>query len=164
MRLSPNFDRSEFERDGSTMPSEDVVTAYVQLCVAVLEPLHAWAREPFHITSGYRDAAANKRVTGDDKPSQHIATADHCAVDGYFETYHAHGQPVFEWLRMKSNLLFDQLILEHGKYGDTLHISWSKTPRREALEGQTFHRGGYEAKYVAPIVIDPKYIIGGTIT
>lgn len=132
------------------MPDESVVDAYVQLCVTILEPLREWAGEPFYTTSGYRDKEANKRVTGGDDDSQHIATADRSAVDGYFESHHSNMQGVFEWIRF-SSLPFDQVILEHGKYGDTIHISWSRTPRRMALEGKTFHQSGYEARYVAPI-------------
>lgn len=152
MQLSPHFQRSEFERDGCVMPNEDVVNAYTRLCVDILEPLREAFNEPFIITSGYRDAMTNARVGGVGD-SQHIATVDHCAVDGYFESYHAHGEVPFRWLAMSSGLTWDQLILEHGKHGDILHISWSKTPRREALEGATFNQSAYTSRYVAPLPI-----------
>lgn len=162
MRLSPNFSREEFERDGATMPDEGIVDAYVQLCVRILEPLREWAGEPFHITSGYRSEEANARIGGV-KGSQHIATAVDCACDGYFESHRASMQAPFDWLRIESGLPVDQLILEHSKNGDIVHISWSKNPRRQALEGATFNKSPYEARYMAPLHDDTQ-TIGGTAT
>lgn len=150
MNLSPNFRREEFEIDGSPMPNEGVVLAYTLLCIQILEPLRSWAAAPFYVTSGYRSPQINARVGGV-SASQHMATADHSAVDGYFEAYRKNMRPVFDWLRMSSQLLFDEVILEHGKNGDIVHVSWSKTPRRIALEGATFNQTGYTAHYVAPI-------------
>lgn len=150
MILSPHFIQSEFERDGCSMPPE-VVPAYTALCVEILEPMRVHFAQPFITTSGYRDKEANKRVTRKDVDSQHIATAERAAVDGFFNTYQEDMRPVFDWLRLESGLPFDQVILEHGKYGDVVHISWSKTPRRMALEGKTFHQSGYTAHAVAPI-------------
>ena len=151
MLLSPHFTQAEFEVDGCLILTDDIREAYRHLCVEVLEPIREWAGEPAHITSGYRDRVANRRVVGDDSDSQHIATADRAAADFYFDSYHHSMQPVADWVRMESGINFDQMILEHGKRGDTIHISWSRTPRRVALEGQTFHQSGYESRYVAPI-------------
>ena len=150
MQLSPNFARHEFEHDGCIMPDESVVEAYRRLCTDVLEPLRARFEESYHITSGYRSPEINARIGGAPS-SQHIATADHSASDGYFESHRKDMRTPFDWLRMESGLAFDQLILEHGKYGDVLHISWTRTPRRMALEGATFNQTAYEARYVAPI-------------
>lgn len=149
MKLSPHFDRIEFERDGSVMPDEGIVDSYVQLCVSILEPLRAWAREPFHVTSGYRSPEVNARIGGA-KTSQHVATSEFCAVDGYFES-HPTMQAPFDWLRMDSGLPFDQIIREDGKYRAVLHISWAQVPRRMALNGQTFNQASYTAAYVAPV-------------
>lgn len=124
------------------------VHAYRNLCALILEPLRMWAGEPFHITSGYRSPEVNARIGGA-KKSQHVATLDYCAADGYFESHTTMEAP-FTWLRMDSGLPFDQVIRESGKYRWILHISWAKEPQREALVGQTFNQGAYTAAYVAP--------------
>lgn len=131
------------------MPDETVVDAYVQLCTAILEPLRTWAGEQIFVTSGYRSTEVNARIGGA-KNSQHVATADYCAADFYFESHPTMEAP-FAWLRLDSGLLYDQIILETGKYRSILHVSWSKIPRRMALVGPTFNRGPYEARYVAPL-------------
>ena len=148
MELSLHFNSNEFERDRCSMPG-GAALAYRQLCETILEPLRAEFAEPFVITSGYRSAEINAEIGGAPS-SQHIATAEHCAADGYFVSHRQNMQAVFDWLRMTSNLPFDQLILEHGKYGDVIHVSWSRKPRRMALEGATFNQSPYQARYVAP--------------
>lgn len=163
MRLSLNVERSELERDGCVMPDEGVVNAYVELCAKIIEPIRTEFNEPVYFDSGYRDAAANARIGGV-KDSQHVATKDWAAADFYFESYRASMRPVFDWIVLKSNLVWDQVILEHGKNGDIIHISWSTTPRRMALEGATFNKSPYVAHFVPQLQIDPKYIIGGTAT
>ena len=152
IKISPHFTRAEFERDDSVIPDEAIVDAYVQLCVQILEPLRAWAGEPFYITSGYRSPEVNARI-GSDRSSQHIATANYCAVDGYFESHPTMEAP-FNWLRLGSRLLFDQIIREDGKYRAVLHISWAREPRRMALEGKTYGQATYTAAYVAPITTE----------
>jgi hypothetical protein len=159
--LSEHFAQEEFEHDGCVLPDAAVVLSYQKLCRTILEPLRAWAGEPFYVTSGYRSPEVNARIGGA-KNSQHVATADYCACDGYFESHPTMEAP-FIWLRMDSGLPFDQVIRESGKYRWILHISWAKVPRREALEGQTFNAGPYVAKYVAP-VNERAQIIGGTLT
>jgi hypothetical protein len=148
VQLSPNFAKKEMERDGCVLPNEGIVLAYVRLSEDILEPLRAWANEPFYITSGYRSKKVNARIGGA-VTSQHIATEHHCAVDGYFESHQTMQAP-FDWLRMESGLGFDQVILEHGKYRAVIHISWARTPRRMALEGATFNQTAYQARFVAP--------------
>lgn len=161
MKLSEHFDRTEFEKDGCVMPDEGVVQSYLALCQFLLEPIRAKFPEPFFIDSGYRDAASNARVGGV-KDSQHVATDKFCACDFYLESYRASMQPVFDWICRDSNLMFDQVILEHGKNGDIIHISYSSTPRRMALEGATFNKSPYTAKFVAPLQMKPGTVMEGT--
>lgn len=149
MLLSSHFSRYEFQRDGSVLPDATVVAAYVSLCTLILEPLREWAGEPVYVTSGYRSAEVNARI-GSPPDSQHVASGDWCAADVYLENHPTMEAP-FNWMRLDSNLLFDQIIREDGKYRAILHISWSKTPRREALNGQTFNQVAYTRAHVAPI-------------
>ena len=148
MKLSPHFGSTEFERDGSVLPSEGIVLAYVRLCEDILEPLRTWANEPIYITSGYRSKEINDRIGGA-LTSQHIATAEFCAADVYLEN-HPTMQAPFNWLRLDSGLPFDEIIREDGKYRASLHISWARKPRRIAFTGATFNSEPYTAAYVAP--------------
>lgn len=148
MQLTEHFRREEFERDDCVMPDEEIVAAYRALCSELLEPIRAAFREPLYITSGYRSQSVNQRIGGA-PGSQHIATGNYAAADFYLESYRAAMQPVFDFIRMEQ-LPFDQVILEHGKYGDVIHISWAKERRREAFEGATFNQSKYEARYSAP--------------
>lgn len=134
------FKQSEF----GCLP-ETSVESYNQLCVGMLDPI----REKFGvtvITSGHRDPKKNS-ATGGVKKSQHTSTSEYCAAD--FQTREHKLQVVFDWIRLESGLLFDQVILERGKNGvveidDCIHISWVKTnPRRTALVGSTHGSGGY---------------------
>lgn len=138
MNLSPNFHREEFEHDGP-MP-EEAVASYIALCQTVLEPI----RERFGaalILSGYRPPLVNREVGGVPN-SQHVATADYCAAD--FEIPGKTMRDVFDWTRLESRLIWDQLILEHGDISDLIHASWSKSPRREALERVSRNPDKYE--------------------
>lgn len=143
MSLSPHFDLIEFEPDGPA-PSE-TVPLYTSLCSEILEPIRARVNQPIIVTSGYRDDAANA-AAGGVLHSQHdcVAPWTFCAADFKIDS-----QPdlrnLFDWVRLKSGLPVDQLILEHGTSGhDILHASWvTGTPRREALEGDTANRSGY---------------------
>ena len=142
MKLSPNFSREEFELDGA-MP-EKVVPAYTALCTELLEPIRAkWGA--ILITSGYRSAQANK-LAGGVPTSEHVATPEKCAADWEILTFtvpKSTMRDVFDWLRLESTLVWDQCILEHGDRGDLIHLAWSITPRRQALEGLTANRSGY---------------------
>ncbi len=149
MQLSEHFAREEFEVDGCVMPDEGVVQSYIALCVSLLEPIRAHFNEPAIVTSGYRSAEVNARIGGA-RDSQHVATDKFAAADFYFESYRSSMQPVFDFIR-QSQLRWDQVILEHGKNGDIIHLSISEVPRRMALEGATFNKSPYDARYVAPI-------------
>lgn len=140
MNISLYFNREEFERDGDVIPLE-AIPCFQDFCKEVLDPLRGAFGEPFYVTSGYRSEMVNTRIGGA-PDSQHIATATHCAADGYFASYRKNMRPIFDWLR-ENNVPYDECILEHGKMGDIIHLSYSRNPRRVALEGQTFNQSGY---------------------
>ena len=149
MKLSANFSREEFERSGR-MP-EACVESYRKLCSQVLESVRTKFGRPVNITSGYRSPEANARVGGS-PASQHVANLLKCAAD--FQIPGISVVEVFDWIRLKSGLPFDQLILEFGskeelETDDCIHVSWTPNPRRIALVGATRNRTPYVRVEVA---------------
>jgi hypothetical protein len=141
MQLSANFQKAEFEKDGP-MPDE-CVASYKELCETILEPIRIHIGSPLRVTSGFRPPASNAAASGVSN-SQHCATDQYCAADWWVPT--ADMREIFDWVRLQSGLVWDQLILEHD--GGTLciiHTSWSTTPRRMALEGATANKTGYKS-------------------
>ena len=140
--LSPSFSRHEFEVDGTSMP-EECVAAYTSLCLNILEPMREHVGQPFIITSGYRDAPDNAKDHGV-ADSQHVASATWCAADFKIEGMDDL-RNLFDWTRLKSGLVIDQEILEHGLAGhDIIHVSWvTNGARLDALEGDTANREPY---------------------
>ena len=140
MLLSNHFAQEEFEHDGP-MP-DACVLAYRSLCENILEPIRSHVGQPLRILSGYRSPAANA-AAGGVSDSQHVATSSFCAADWWVPTLDMRG--IFDWVRTESGLVWDQVILEHGVHNDIIHTSWSTTPRRQALEGATANRTGYQS-------------------
>ena len=142
MRLSPHFMLEEFD-PRSEMPSS-VVESYQALCAQILEPMRErFGHKEITITSGYRSPAYNSQVGGA-ATSQHVATLFYCAADF---TLPLNLMEVFDWLRLHSNLPFDQVILEFHEWSESpivLHVSWVRPRRRQALQGLTGGRSGYK--------------------
>lgn len=147
--LSPHFMRSEFENEGP-MP-DSCVSAYTDLC-RMLETIRSqFGNNPVEITSGYRSKAVNEKEHGV-LASQHVATSLWCAADFAIGPWLKDMRPIFDWLRLRSGLEFDQIILEHGTESDIIHISWvAGLARREALEGSTYNASGYVSWPVTPV-------------
>lgn len=143
MQLSQNFSQSEFERDAPLPP--ECIPIFTMLCTNVLEAIRTHVGGPLIITSGYRPPEANAAAHGVSN-SQHIATSHDCAAD--FEVPGVTDlRGLFDWIRLKSGLACDELILEHQtdcKGPDIIHVSYViEGARREALEGSTENRSGY---------------------
>lgn len=140
--FSPNFQQSEFERD-AVLPFE-CIPIFQMLCQNVLEPIRSHVGGPLTITSGYRPPEANAAAHGVSN-SQHIATNEHCAAD-FVVPGMRDLRGLFDWIRLKSGLSVDQLILEHEENGgpDVMHCSYMiEGPRRMALEGSTANQSKY---------------------
>lgn len=135
------------------MPDECVPT-YTVLCHNLLEPIRTHFAAAVEITSGYRPPAANETAHGV-KNSQHVATAEYCAADFKF-VGQTDMRPAFDWIRQQTNLVWDQLILEHDPgAGDIIHISVTRaTNRRMALEGETANQSAYTAWPVATFSVN----------
>lgn len=155
MRFSPHFKSTEYEKQYKDKAAgkwlDDAIPKkchpiFTEMSEDVMEPI----REKYGlviITSGYRSPNHNHAIGG--KPtSQHIATAEFCACD--FMIPGADLSEVFDWLRLQARLPIDQLILEYGQSDSRtpacIHVSYSKTPRYEALEGLTHNRSPYTAR------------------
>src|SRR6266699_1788643 len=149
MKLTEHFDLEEFELDGKA--PEATIPMYTVLCHNLLEPLRIKFGIPIVVTSGYRSPTDNEHAHGV-RNSQHVATADYCAADFKFKDDTANWcLMAFDWLREQTNLVWDQLILEHELSGGSiLHLSVTKTVnRRAALEGDTANRSAYVTHPVA---------------
>ena len=89
------------------------------LIVKVLQPLRDMLKRPIIITSGYRFFELNKIVGG--QPNSHHTmgqAVDFCVPNKTIEE-------VVNFIR-NSDILFTQLIEEHGKAGTWVHISYDK--------------------------------------
>jgi len=151
MKLSPNFNLSEFTRSGvaarlgiDNTPPEVVVECLRSLCVNVLEPVRAHFGRPVTIQSGYRCQALNKAVGGA-ATSQHVLGQ---AAD--FEIPGVANADVVKW--MAANIKFDQLIAELLSESDGsagwIHCSW----RDGANRGQLLSFLGKGRGYVPGLV------------
>lgn len=129
---------------------DGVVGSYQKLCETILEPIRTHLGKPLRILSGYRDPKLNL-VVGGVGDSQHVASPEHSAADWWEPSSDMRG--VFDWVRLESGLVWDQLILEHGVHNQIIHVSWSTTPRRQALEGATAGRSSYKSWDVKPLEV-----------
>ncbi len=139
VKLSEHFSLSEFEH-GDPIPDE-LIPIFRGMCVDLLEPIRERFEFPLVIHSGYRSPEHNAAVGGA-PTSQHIATEQHCACDFVCPYLSV----VFDWIRLRSDIPFDQVILEREiETGEPacIHISYAKEFRRMALAGLTHGRGGY---------------------
>ena len=146
MVLSEHFDQSEFELDGA-LP-ETCVSVFQKLCSSLLEPIRSQFNLPITVTSGYRSPAANAAAHGVPN-SEHVASADTCAADWYIVGQDM--RAVFDWIRLSSGLRWGQVILEHGTHNDIIHLSVNPRLQRDALEGATANRTGYQRWAVSPL-------------
>ena len=100
-------------------PTEKEQANLVRLCVNILEPIRENYGIPFSPSSCFRSSALNG-VVGGAVNSQHV---DGCAAD--IEIFGTDNLDLAKWI--KSNLDYDQLILEHHVLGDHSsgwHIRW----------------------------------------
>jgi hypothetical protein len=150
LQLSAHFRLAEFCRQG--WPTNDCLPVAREFCEKVLEPLRAWVGGPVTITSGYRPPAANA-AAGGVPDSYHVWTPLRCAAD-----VQAQGRDlvdIWDWLRLKSGLPFDKVILERGQQpgseaDDCVHIQYRLGQgRRLAFLGSTHGAGAYTPAEVA---------------
>jgi len=131
MNLSPNFTLEEFTRSEtavklklSNQPQVELLNTLRHTAECMEEVRELLGNRPITITSGYRTQTINNAVGGA-KSSQHLTGQ---AVDFICAGF---GPPAAIMKRLAgSDLDFDQLILEFGKW---VHISFPLPGRREKL-------------------------------
>lgn len=132
MKLTEHFSLHELGLDGGTEREKE---NGLYLCNEVLEPVRDYYNVPLIISSGKRNPTNNEKVGGVLK-SQHLYLGGNAAAD--FSIPGQMIQDVFDWLRLKSGLKFDQCILEYKNgIANIVHVSTNRerSPRRVALVG-----------------------------
>lgn len=151
MNLSKNLTlhemiRSEVaKRKGvSNQPTPEHIANMIVLAEKVFQPIRNHFGVPIHVSSGYRSAALNKKIGGA-RNSQHM-TGEAMDIDMDGTDTGVTNVQVFNWIR--ENLVFDQLIFEHGNSStpDWIHVSYSTsgTNRRQVLRAT---KGTFGTKY-----------------
>ena len=150
LQLSAHFTLNEF--GGDTIPAACIPT-FAILCVEILEPVREEFGTKMYITSGYRSPEDNVMVHGQ-PTSEHMATANWCACD--FFTVDV--QKVFDWMRNNPTLPYHQLILEKGKVGYVIHVSYNrlKPGVRSVLTGASNNSQPYQSATFIPFNPTPE--------
>ncbi len=132
MNLTQNFTLEEFEYSNTAIEnniinkaSNEVIHNLKELCNNLLEPLRDKLNKPIIISSGYRCNELNK-IVGGVSNSQHLEgkAADIIVKDLSTED-------LFHFI--KNNFKFDQLIIEHIKGKNWVHLSWNGENNRNNI-------------------------------
>ena len=137
MKLSANFTLDELiksqvaERKGiNNNPSPEQIENLKALTQNILQPVRAQFDKPLIISSGFRCAQLCLEI-GSSVNSQHCADNEAAAAD--FEIWGTDNEVLATWI--KSELEFDQLILEFWKKGEPnsgwVHCSFSRNSNRQ---------------------------------
>lgn len=113
--------------------AENRMWALIKIC-KLLEEVRTVLECPMIISSGVRCPELNERLGGA-KNSQHMR----CEAADFVPARHT-VEEAFEII-YKSNIMFDQMILERSGGKTWLHISCSHAPRRESL---IYNKGKYK--------------------
>ena len=109
----------------TNLPSEEIEHNLEELVHFILDPLREAYGKPIKVNSGYRCPELNK-VVGGSNTSQHMkGQAADISVGNKLEN-----KQIFNLIQ-ELNLPFDQLIDE--KNFSWVHVSYSKTPRKQIL-------------------------------
>jgi hypothetical protein len=114
-QLTQHFADTELGVDApqlrSLLPADQarIVSNATQLCIRILEPTRAHYNLPVDMHCGYRPPAHNAKVGG--KPNSfHLYNGDEAAGDWGIPTIPY--AEIFDWVRLKSGLPFDEVIIE----------------------------------------------------
>lgn len=144
MNLTPHFSLDELTfsevalRHGIiNAPSDVQITNLRRLCQDLLEPVRDLLKVPLHINSGFRSIELNSAVGGT-HASAHMSgeAADFVPMGLDLRT-------AFDMLRARSELPYDQIIIECGAW---IHLAIAPAgllPRRQMLAA-TGHAGAWK--------------------
>ena len=123
-KLGPHFYYGEFVKSPTAIrlgidntPDDISLQNMKALCEKVMEPIRANFKKAVLVHSGFRCEALNKAIGGS-VGSQHMNGE---AVD--WEIPGIDLKEIFEWIVLKSNLVWDQIIFE---FADWIHISFKR--------------------------------------
>lgn len=147
MRLSPNFMLSEFTRSNTAerlnldnTPTEEHIENLKLLCYHVLQKVRNHYGKPVIVTSGYRSPAVNRAVGGSATSQHSNGEAADISISGVL------AYDLASWIR--SNLLFDQLILEGFNIrvpgSGWVHVSYKLNNNRKQVLTSIPNGGGYK--------------------
>lgn len=128
-KLSPNFTLMQMTRSETATkeginntPSATEIANLKALCENVLEKVKDHFQASVVISSGFRNAKVNAAVGGS-KTSQHMTgqAADFTVTGKTLEE-------VFNWIAFESNLEFDQVLYEFGRW---IHVSYTTGKNRK---------------------------------
>jgi Peptidase M15 len=122
------------------------------LCDRILEPIRDQYGEPLRVHDGYRDPGHNARVGGK-AASWHLYSGTQAAAD--IDVQGIPLREVFDWVRLKSGLPFDKVILETNAAGIPacihLQFDYASGPRRLAYIGGTGNSQSYTPMSVGKV-------------
>lgn len=126
-KLSPHFTYGEMiksntaTRDGiDNEPNEEQLKNLRFLCENVLEKVRVGLKRAVLIGSGFRCKELNEKIGGSSRSQHCFGEAADFDVSGYTTT------EVFEWIILKSDIIWDQIIWEFGDNG-WIHISCKRS-------------------------------------
>lgn len=111
-------------------PNQSVVENMKLLAEKVFEPIREHFKTPINVSSVYRGLVLNNAIKGS-------ITSQHCSGQAMDIDMGEKGKPsnfeVFQYI--KNNLVFDQLIWEHGtdKNPSWIHVSYSNIKNRKQV-------------------------------
>ena len=145
MQLSDHFSDAELGVAGpDTLDQRRLVLNAGYLCRELLEPIRD-KFGPVRVHDGYRDPGHNAAVGGK-TASFHLFNDGAAAAD--IDAPGATTTELFDWLRLKSGLPFDKVILETNAAGVPvcvhIQINRLRSPRRQAFIGHTGAATHYE--------------------
>ena len=144
MNLSPNFTLSELVRSDyaarkhiDNTPDAEVLSNLYVLANG-LERVRAVLGHPIVVSSGYRCGKLNSAI-GSRPSSQHLQGL---ACDFSCPGYGTPEEIALAIIEHKGVIDYDQVILEYPGRGGWVHISFSDTPRRQALvyDGSSYEK------------------------
>lgn len=152
-KLSTNFTLGELlvtNKPFPNIPNKQEIGNLTLLALNVLQPVRDLLKVPIAIHSAFRSHEVNKSVGGVDN-SQHRL--------GFAADFHAVGIPLMETFRRiaKSDIPYDQLIIEYGKHPETesddwIHISYNPKGGRKQLLTARFDSAKNKMVY-SPITV-----------